>query len=72
MGNLVNASAAAEATGLNPFTVRRLGASGRIKIYRHGAAVRFDPDEIRNYMGKEGEERPTITRPRAKGPGLQK
>ncbi len=66
MGNLVNASAAAEATGLNPFTVRRLGASGRIKIYRHGAAVRFDPEEIRSYMGRNGEAQRTITRARPK------
>jgi hypothetical protein len=66
---LVNADAAGIATGLNSFTIRKLGAAGKIHVYRHGTAVRFDPDEIRQYMLAEGQERPVLTRGRAKGAG---
>lgn len=63
---LVNADGAGAVTGLNPFTIRRLAASGKIHIYRHGGAVRFDPDEILNYMRAEGKARPVLTRARMK------
>lgn len=63
---LVNAEAAGVEVGLNPFTVRKLGAAGKIHVYRHGTAVRFDPEEIRRYMLAEGEARPVLTRARGK------
>ena len=66
---LCNASKTAELNGLNSFTIRRLGASGKIKIYRCGAAVRYDPNEVRAYMAQQGEAQ--RTRPRARGKGKQ-
>lgn len=39
---------------LSPFTIRRLGYRGVVKVFRCGSAVRFDPDEIKNWMAQQG------------------
>ena len=67
MADLQNAENVAKANALNPWTIRRLGAAGEITVYRHGTAVRYDPDEVRAYMRSQGQAHPTLPRPRAKG-----
>lgn len=66
MGRLANAKSAVEEVGLNPFTIRRLGYSGKISVFRYGSAVRYDVDEIRDLMRKAGHEHPVMERARAK------
>ncbi len=51
---------------LNPWTIRRMGYENKIKVYRNGASVRYDLDEIQEYMRKQGEACPVIPRPRKK------
>ena len=50
----------------SPFTIRRLGAAGKIKVYRLGRAVRYDPGEVIEFMRKEGEAMPSRPRPARK------
>jgi hypothetical protein len=66
MAILVDAELAAAEVGLNPFTIRKLGAAGKVGVYRHGTAVRFNLEEIVQYMRAEGHERPVLTRARRK------
>ncbi len=39
---------------LSPFTIRRLGYAGKIREYRAGRAVRYDPEEIFRWMQTQG------------------
>ena len=41
---------------LSPFTIRRLGYAGKIKEYRCGRAVRYDPDELSRWMEIQGKK----------------
>ncbi|WP_447985025.1 hypothetical protein [Nitrospira sp. Nam74] len=38
---------------LSHFTIRRLGWEGKIREYRCGRAVRYNPEELLAYMEKE-------------------
>jgi hypothetical protein len=39
---------------LSPFTVRRLGSSGKIREFRCGRAVRYSPAELLEWMEAQG------------------
>lgn len=66
MTDLQKADSAAKLNGLNGWTVRRLGVEGKITVFRHGAAVRYDPEEIRAYMLEQGAAKPVLARARMK------
>ncbi len=51
---LCTANEIAQQVRLSPFTIRRLGYAGKIKEYRCGAAVRYDPAEVLRLMAHQG------------------
>ena len=62
--NLETAEQTAQVVKSSPFTIRRLGAAGKIQVFRLGRAVRYDPAEVIDFMRKQGEEMPSRPRPR--------
>ena len=50
---LRSATALAKLFDVSPFTIRRLGYAGKLKEYRLGRSVRYDPSELTNLM-KQG------------------
>ena len=63
---LFNADEAGALNGVSGRQVRRLGKRGKIKVYRLGTTVRFNPTELRELMERQGEVLPVIPRPRVK------
>jgi excisionase family DNA binding protein len=52
---LGSAREVAQAFGLAPETIRRLGRKGRIREYRLGRAVRFNFDEVLTLLTSQGK-----------------
>ncbi len=56
MSDLVKIATAAKAVGLSKFTLYKAVSSGRLKPYRQGRALRFDIQELRDWMKEQAEE----------------
>ncbi len=66
---LETADGAARVVKSSPFTIRRLGAAGKIRVYRLGRAVRYNPAEVLEFMRQAGEAMPSRPRPRPRSGG---
>ena len=53
---LVDARQAAKALGVSPFTLYRYAKQHRLPAYRCGKALRFDVDEVRDWMRQKAAQ----------------
>jgi excisionase family DNA binding protein len=54
--NLEKAKCAARAVGLTPSTLYRAAERGEVPCYRLGRAVRFDVEELRQWMRDQAKQ----------------
>ena len=52
---LEKVDAAAKATGLNRFTLYKLAKRGILPHYKAGRAIRFDVEEVKNWMREQAQ-----------------
>jgi excisionase family DNA binding protein len=50
MADLVDVDSIARAVNLNKFTIYRLAQQHKVPCYRAGRALRFDVEEVRDWM----------------------